>query len=109
MCLHVHVSKLNDMYTHSQKLRIRCVFTRNCKWRTLTLECTHKKKIRVTLLEHVVRGGGLFDLQYSNNEAIKIIIHVPIYVISCTLYMLQNNIQINVQYMLDHTESDRIS
>lgn len=56
-----------------------------------------------------MRGGGLFDLQYSNNEAIKIIINVPIYVISCTLYMLQNNIQINVQYMLDHTESDRIS
>lgn len=32
------------MFTHSQKLRIRCVFTRNRKWRTLTLACTRKKK-----------------------------------------------------------------
>lgn len=44
LCLLVHVSKLYDMFTHSQKLRIRCVFTRNRKWRTLTLVCTRKKK-----------------------------------------------------------------
>lgn len=87
LSLNVHVSeeslvfararKLYVMFTH--KLRIRCVFTRNRRWRTLTFTCTRKKENKCDLTRTRCGGGGWTCRGYSKNEAIKMIIHVHLH------------------------------